>query len=78
MAWVFLEIPRDLHLEGDITAVVDKGIGQGEEFLHALVVREPLNRVNTGDNTLAVCFIEFMGRDAWAITVAPRVSGART
>ncbi|MDR2632595.1 MAG: fumarate hydratase [Treponema sp.] len=78
MACVFLEIGRDLHLEGDIPAAVDEGVRQGyrEGFLRASVVSDPLERVNTGDNTPALCYIDFVAGDALTITVAPKGFGS--
>jgi fumarate hydratase subunit alpha len=78
MACVFLEIGRDLHLEGDIYAAVDEGVRRGyrEGYLRASVVQDPLDRVNTGDNTPALCYIDLVAGDSLKITVAPKGFGS--
>jgi fumarate hydratase subunit alpha len=91
MACVFLEIGRDVHIAGDLNVAVNEGVRQGyrEGFLRASVVADPLNRVNTGDNTPAIIYTEFApaaegadedGRglppDRLAITVAPKGFGS--
>jgi fumarate hydratase subunit alpha len=78
MACVFLEIGRDVRLEGNIYAAVDEGVRQGyrEGYLRTSVVADPLNRVNTGDNTPAMVYIDFVEGDAMRITVAPKGFGS--
>jgi len=53
VACVFLKIGQDVHVKGDITEAVNEGVRQGYEegYLRKSVVRDPLDRVNTGDNT---------------------------
>ena len=54
MACVFLEIGQDVHLVGDLKEAVNEGVRQGyAQYLRKSVVRDPLDRVNTGDNTPA-------------------------
>ncbi|MDR0562056.1 MAG: fumarate hydratase [Spirochaetaceae bacterium] len=78
MACVFLEIGRDVRLEGNIYAAVDEGVRRGyrEGYLRTSVVADPLNRVNTGDNTPAMVYIDFVEGDAMRITVAPKGFGS--
>ena len=57
MAVVFLEIGQDVHLQGGILEdAVNEGVRQGyvEGFLRKSVVKDPLIRKNTNDNTPAV------------------------
>ncbi|MDR2534660.1 MAG: fumarate hydratase [Treponema sp.] len=78
MACVFVEIGQDLHITGDIYAAIDEGVRQGyrEGCLRTSVVGDPLNRVNTGDNTPAMVYIDFIEGDRLHITVAPKGFGS--
>jgi fumarate hydratase subunit alpha len=78
MACVFLEIGGDVHVEGDLPAAVDEGVRQGyrEGYLRSSVVKDPLNRVNTGDNTPAVLYLEMVPGDRLTVTVAPKGFGS--
>jgi fumarate hydratase subunit alpha len=78
MACVFLEIGAEVHVDGDIYAAVDEGVRQGyrEGYLRKSVVADPLNRVNTGDNTPAMVYIDFVKGDRLGITVAPKGFGS--
>ena len=65
---VFLKIGQEVHIVGDIEAAVNEGVRQGyaEGYLRKSVVRDPLDRVNTGDNTPAFiyysCFKMFFSK----------------
>ena len=78
MACVFLEIGQDVHINGDLTAAVNEGVrkGYGEGFLRKSVVRDPLDRVNTGDNTPAMIYYNLVPGDELKITVAPKGAGS--
>jgi fumarate hydratase subunit alpha len=78
MACVFLEIGADVHVDGDLYAAVDEGVRQGyrEGYLRKSVVADPLNRVNTGDNTPAMVYVDFVEGDRLGITVAPKGFGS--
>ncbi|MDR3171724.1 MAG: fumarate hydratase [Treponema sp.] len=78
MACVFLEIGADVHIQGDISAAIDEGVrqGYGEGYLRKSVVKDPLNRVNTGDNTPAMLYVDVVPGDRLAITVAPKGFGS--
>ncbi|MBR4288057.1 MAG: fumarate hydratase [Clostridia bacterium] len=78
MACVFLKIGQDVHIVGDLTEAVDEGVRQGytEGFLRKSVVRDPLDRVNTGDNTPAMLYTEIVPGDKVEITVAPKGFGS--
>ena len=78
VACVFLKIGQDLHIEGNIEAAVNEGVRQGytEGYLRKSVVRDPLDRVNTGDNTPAMLYYEIVDGDKLEITVAPKGFGS--
>jgi len=78
VACVFLKIGQDVHINGDITEAVNEGVRQGYEegFLRKSVVADPLNRVNTGDNTPAMLYIEMVSGEKIEITVAPKGFGS--
>lgn len=78
MACVFLEIGQDVHIEGDLRAAVDEGVRRGytEGYLRKSVVRDPIDRVNTGDNTPAMLYLDLVPGDGLKITVAPKGFGS--
>ncbi len=78
MACVFLEIGQDVHIAGDLTEAVNQGVRRGytEGYLRKSVVRDPLDRVNTGDNTPAMVYTELVPGDRVKITVAPKGFGS--
>lgn len=78
VACVFLKIGQDVHIDGDITEAVDEGVRQGysEGYLRKSVVRDPLDRVNTGDNTPAMLYVELVSGDKIEVTVAPKGFGS--
>ncbi len=78
VACVFLKIGQDVHINGDITEAVNEGVRQGyaEGFLRKSVVADPLNRVNTGDNTPAMIYFDLVPGDKIEITVAPKGFGS--
>ncbi len=78
VACVFLTIGQDVHFEGDIAAAVNEGVRQGyaEGYLRKSVVGDPLNRVNTGDNTPAMLYFDIVPGDKVEITVAPKGFGS--
>lgn len=78
VACVFLKIGQDVHINGDITDAVNEGVRQGYEegFLRKSVVKDPLNRVNTNDNTPAMIYFEIVSGDKIEITVAPKGFGS--
>lgn len=79
MAVVFLEIGQDVHLEGGLLEdAVNEGVRQGytEGFLRKSVVRDPLIRENTKDNTPAVIHTKITAGDKVKIKVAPKGFGS--
>lgn len=78
VACVFIEIGRNVHIDGDIEDAINEGIRQGykEGYLRKSVVGDPLNRVNTGDNTPAMIYFDIVEGDKCKITVAPKGFGS--
>ena len=78
MACVFLEIGQEVHVTGDLAEAVHEGVRQGyrDGYLRKSVVRDPLRRVNTGDNTPAMIYYDIVPGDALKITVAPKGFGS--
>ncbi|MGN0984902.1 MAG: fumarate hydratase [Candidatus Enterenecus sp.] len=78
MACVFLEVGQEVHISGDLTDAVNEGVRRGyaEGYLRKSVVRDPLDRVNTGDNTPAMLYTDLVPGDRVKITVAPKGFGS--
>ncbi len=79
MAVIFLKIGQDVHIEGgSLKAAVDEGVRQGytDGYLRKSVVSDPIERINTNDNTPAVLHIEIVDGDQIEITVAPKGFGS--
>ena len=78
VACVFLKIGQEVYIDGDLTEAVNEGVrrGYGEGYLRKSVVRDPLDRVNTGDNTPAMLYTELVPGDKLEITVAPKGFGS--
>lgn len=79
MAVVFLEIGQDVHFEGgSLTDAINEGVRQGyvDGYLRKSVVKDPLIRENTKDNTPAVIHYDLVPGDKVRITVAPKGFGS--
>lgn len=79
MAVVFLKIGQDLHIEGmNLEDAVNEGIRQGyvDGYLRKSVVRDPLQRENTKDNTPGIIHYAIVPGDQLTITVAPKGFGS--
>lgn len=79
MAVVFLEVGQEVHLTGGcVEDAVNAGVARGytEGYLRKSVVRDPLDRVNTGDNTPAVIHYSIVPGDRVRITLAPKGFGS--
>lgn len=78
MAVVFIKVGQDVHIEGEnLTDAINRGVSQGyvEGFLRKSIV-EPIERINTNDNTPAVIHYEIVSGDKIDITVAPKGFGS--
>ena len=79
MACVFMEIGQDVHIVGgDLSEAVNEGVRQGytEGYLRKSVVKDPVLRGNTGDNTPAVLYTEIVPGEQIKITVGPKGFGS--
>lgn len=79
MAVIFMEIGQDVHFEGGILEeAINEGVrlGYTEGFLRKSVVKDPLIRENTKDNTPAVIHYEMVPGDKVKITIAPKGFGS--
>ncbi len=78
-AVVFVEIGQDVHITGgSLSDAINEGVKHGYEegYLRKSIVRHPLDRVNTGDNTPAVIHAELVPGDKLSITIAPKGGGS--
>lgn len=79
MAVVFIKAGQDVHFTGgSLTDAVNEGVRQGYEdgFLRKSVVGDPIERLNTNDNTPAVIHYEIVEGEDVDITVAPKGFGS--
>ena len=79
MACVFLEIGQDVHIAGGgLREAVDEGVRRGYEngYLRKSVVKDPVRRGNTGDNTPAMLYTEIVPGEQIRVTVAPKGFGS--
>lgn len=79
MAVIFLKIGQEVHFEGGLLEdAVNEGVRQGytEGYLRKSVVKDPLLRDNTKDNTPAVIHYEMAEGDTVTVTVAPKGFGS--
>ena len=78
MACVFVKLGQEVHVVGDLNEAIHEGVRRGyrEGYLRKSVVRDPLDRVNTGDNTPAFIYYELVPGEQVEITVAPKGFGS--
>ncbi len=79
MAVVFIEIGQDVHIVGEnVEDAINEGVRQGyvEGFLRKSVVKDPLIRENTKDNTPAVIHYNIVPGENVKITIAPKGFGS--
>ena len=78
MAVIFAEIGNEVYIDCDFEEAVNKGVSKGylEGLLRCSVVSDPLERVNTGDNTPAIIHIKLTKGDKLKLTVAPKGFGS--
>lgn len=79
MTCVFAQIGQDVHITGgSIEDAINEGVRQGytEGYLRKSVVKDPLDRVNTNDNTPAIIYYNIVPGDKLKITVAPKGFGS--
>lgn len=78
MAVVFAEVGQDLHIAGSFEEAVNEGVRQGyvEGLLRCSVVKDPIRRGNTEDNTPAILHTRLVPGDKLTLTVAPKGFGS--
>lgn len=79
MACVFVEVGQEVHIVGgSLEDAINEGVRQGytEGYLRKSVVKDPLDRVNTKDNTPAVIYYNLVPGEKLKITVAPKGFGS--
>ena len=77
-ACVFAELGQEVHIQGDFEAAVNAGVSRGYTggYLRKSMVRDPLRRENTGDNTPAALTLRLVPGDKLKLTVAPKGFGS--
>ncbi|MBQ2581551.1 MAG: fumarate hydratase [Ruminococcus sp.] len=79
MAVIFMDVGQDVHfVGGDINEALNRGVSRGyiDGRLRCSIVSDPLERVNTGDNTPPVVHLNFVPGDKVKIMVAPKGFGS--
>lgn len=78
MAVVFVEIGQDVHIIGNFEDAINEGVRRGyvDGLLRKSIVKDPLERVNTEDNTPAVIHTRLVEGESIKITVAPKGFGS--
>ncbi len=78
MAVVFVEVGQKVKVKGSLTNAINEGVRQGytEGYLRKSVVSDPIERVNTNDNTPAVIHYDIVEGDQIKITIAPKGFGS--
>ena len=79
MAVVFIKVGQDVHLiGGSLTDAINEGVRQGyvDGYLRKSVVKDPIYRENTKDNTPAIIHYEIVEGEQVEITVAPKGLGS--
>ena len=79
MAVLFVSIGQDLHVVGGgLTEAINEGVRRGYDkgYLRKSVVKDPFERVNTGDNTPAVIHYDIVPGDELHLIVAPKGFGS--
>lgn len=79
MACIFMEIGQDVHIVGgNLSEAVDEGVRRGytNGYLRKSVVKDPVRRGNTGDNTPAMLYTEIVPGENIKITIGPKGFGS--
>ncbi len=78
-AVIFAELGQDVHIvDGDFNEALNEGIRRGykDGYLRKSVLGDPLERVNTGDNTPCIVHTEIVPGDKLKLTLAPKGGGS--
>ncbi|MFQ9510069.1 MAG: fumarate hydratase [Lachnospiraceae bacterium] len=79
MAVIFIKVGQEVHIkDGILTDAINEGVRQGykEGYLRKSVVKDPIYRENTKDNTPAIIHYEIVAGNKVEITVAPKGFGS--
>lgn len=79
MTCIFIEMGQDVHVVGgNLEDAINEGVRRGykEGYLRKSVLRDPLDRINTQDNTPAVIYYDVVPGNNFKITVAPKGFGS--
>lgn len=77
MAVVFADIGQDVHMVGgDFESAINEGVRRGYVLLRKSVVRDPIRRGNTDDNTPAIIHTRIVSGDQIHLTLAPKGFGS--
>ncbi|ACA55498.1 fumarate hydratase [Clostridium botulinum] len=79
MACIFIEMGQDVHIiGGSLEDAINEGVAEGykEGYLRKSIVSDPIERINTGDNTPAVIYYNIVQGDKIKITVGPKGFGS--
>ncbi len=78
MACVFVELGQEVHIDGSLEDAIQEGVRRGylDGYLRKSVVSDPIERINTLDNTPAVITYDVVMGDRLTITVAPKGAGS--
>jgi len=74
----FVDIGEDAHVDGNISEAINKGVSQGykEGYLRKSVLKDPVQGGNTGDNTPAIIYYDFVPGDKIKIVALPKGGGS--
>lgn len=76
---VHIELGQEVHLDGgNVYQAINQGVREGYKagYFRASMVKDPLNRINTGDNTPAIVHLELTDGEEVVITVFPKGAGS--
>ncbi len=79
MTVVFIDVGQDVHfVNGDITEAINRGVAKGysDGYLRKSVVADPINRINTKDNTPAIIHYNIVAGDKVHITLSVKGFGS--
>lgn len=79
MAVIFLDVGQDVHFAGgSLSEAINRGVSRGytEGCLRCSIVSDPIERVNTGDNTPAVIHTRIVDGDKVSVSVCPKGFGS--
>lgn len=74
----FVELGTEVHLNGDLYEAINEGVAQAytEGYLRKSVVKHPLERVNTKNNTPAIIHLKLVPGETFKVDLAPKGGGS--